>query len=264
MMETTPEPQHRRLRLTIAYDGAPWLGWQTLPSRRTVQDELEAAFEKIAGARRRIQGSGRTDAGVHALGQVAHVDVPEGSKLREEDWVRALNAVLPISIRVAAASFVAGDFHSRFDAKAKVYRYRIWRGHVMSPFEAGRAWHVYGNLDLPAMRRCAPSLVGRHNFSRLSANRGDVSEEERCEDAADVTRTLSRVDIEESGDLLVVETEGDGFLYRMVRLMVGSLVHVARGRESGAWFSSLLSDPAGVKSHHMAPPDGLYLVEVKY
>lgn len=253
-----------RLKFTIAYEGTPWLGWQTLPSGRTVQDALESALSKIAGVTVRIQGSGRTDAGVHALGQVAHGDVPGDSRLGASDWTRALNAVLPASIRVMRAEFAAADFHARFDAKAKTYRYRIWREDVMSPFEAGRAWHVYGTLDMAAMKRCAALLRGRHDFSRLSANRGGVSDSKRREYPEDVTRTLTRVEIAEDHEVIEFEVEGDGFLYRMVRLIMGSLVHVARGRASEDWFASLLSAPDGVKSHHVAPPDGLYLVEVKY
>lgn len=254
----------RRLKLTIAYDGASWLGWQTLPSGLTVQDQMEAAFEKIAGSPVRVHGSGRTDAGVHAVGQVAHGDVPNESRLTCPDWTRALNAVLPRSIRVMRTEFVHADFHARYDAKAKLYRYRIWRGDVMSPFEAGRAWHVYGPLDMDAMRRCAGLLPGRHDFSRLSANRGSTSDEKRRESPEDVIRTLYRAEVLEGKNGLTLEFEGDGFLYRMVRLIVGSLVHVARGRDSEAWFASLLAAPEGVKSHHMAPADGLYLAGVKY
>lgn len=267
-MEQSPagaaSPSTRRLKLTIAYDGASWLGWQTLPSGLTVQDQMEAAFEKIAGSPVRVHGSGRTDAGVHAVGQVAHGDVPHESKLTCPDWTRALNAVLPCSIRVMRTESVHAGFHARYDAKAKLYRYRIWRGDVMSPFEAGRAWHVFGPLDMDAMRRCASLLPGRHDFSRLSANRGSTSDENRRASPENVIRTLYRTEVLEGEDGLTLEFEGDGFLYRMVRLIVGSLVHVARGRGSEAWFASLLAAPEGVKSHRMAPADGLYLVGVKY
>ncbi len=134
----------------------------------------------------------------------------------------------------------------------------------MSPFEVGRSWHVYGPLDEEALARCAALLPGTHNFSRLSANRGHTSEEARRENPDDMTRTLSRVELRTEDDVTEIEFEGDGFLYKMVRLMVGSLIHVARGRESAEWFESLLTDPSGVKSHHMAPADGLYLARVIY
>lgn len=254
----------RRLRLTIAYDGLPWKGWQSLPDRQTVQDQVESGLQTIAGAPIRLHGSGRTDTGVHALGQVAHCDVPAYSKLTKDEWANALNAVIPLSIRIVAADFAPSDFHARFDAKGKVYRYRIWRAHMMSPFELGRAWHVFGNLDDSALDACAAILAGTHNFSRLSANRGDMSEQERRQNPEDVTRTLCRADILREREVLELELEGDGFLYKMVRLMVGTMIHVARGRDSVAWFRSLLDDPAGAKSHHMAPPEGLYLVRVLY
>ena len=134
----------------------------------------------------------------------------------------------------------------------------------MSPFEVGRAWHVYGPLDEEGMASCARLLVGKHNFSRLSANRGRTSEEERRQNPDDVTRTLSRVDLHADDDMIEIEFEGDGFLYKMVRLMVGSLVHVARGGETTRWFESLLAESTGLKSHLMAPADGLYLVRVIY
>lgn len=254
----------KRLKLTLAYDGASWLGWQTLPSGQSIQDQVEAALRKLADKPIRIQGSGRTDAGVHAMGQTAHADVPETSKLTDLAWQNALNALLPRSIRVLHAEWVEGGFHARFDAKSKVYRYRIWRRNVMSPFEVGRAWHVYGPLDDVAMETSARLLVGMHNFSRLSANRGHMTEEERRDNPDAVTRTLLRVDLLRSDDTIEIEFEGDGFLYKMVRLMVGSLVHVARGRETPQWVQSLLSDPTGVKSHVMAPADGLYLMRVIY
>lgn len=254
----------KRLKLTIAYDGAPWSGWQTLPSGLTIQDQVELALGKITDTPIRIQGSGRTDTGVHALGQIAHADVPDSCNLTEAAWPHALNAVLPPSIRILSAGWVEGSFHARYDAKAKVYSYRIWRLRVMSPFEVGRAWHVHGPFDDDALAHCGALLVGRHNFSRLSVNRGHTSEEERRENPEDMTRTLSRVELHPGEEVTEIEFEGDGFLYKMVRLMVGSLVHVARGRETMRWFESLLTDPAGVKSHHMAPADGLYLVRVIY
>jgi tRNA pseudouridine38-40 synthase len=263
-METSLPSATRRLKLTIAYDGAPWTGWQTLPSGLTVQDQVERVLQKISDGPVRIHGSGRTDTGVHALGQVAHVDVPVSCSLTDDHWPHALNALLPPSIRVLLVETVSNEFHARYDAKAKVYRYRIWRRRVMSPFEMRRAWHVYGPLDEEGLGKCARLLVGTHNFSRLSVNRGHVSEKERRENPADVTRTLSRVEMHVGDDTIEIEIEGDGFLYKMVRLIVGSLFHVARGGETTQWFASLLADPSGLKSHLMAPADGLYLVRVIY
>jgi tRNA pseudouridine38-40 synthase len=256
----------RRLRLTIAYDGRPWQGWQSQASGLTVQDQIESAFAKLVGAKTGVQGSGRTDTGVHALAQVAHVDVPADAHLQGEAWLSALNAHLPRSIRVLSCEElgVGHSFHARFDAVGKVYEYRIRCGPVMSPFEWGLAWHVWGPLDRDALQESLPLLLGTHNFARLSANRGGLSEEERREDEHALTRTIQRAQMFEEGGLLRLEFEGDGFLYKMVRIMVGSLMHIARGKARPDWLRDLAENPAGEKSHHCAPPDGLYLVRVKY
>lgn len=252
------------LRLTLAYDGRSWRGWQSQRGGMTIQDQLEGALRKMCGARVVVHGSGRTDAGVHALGQVAHIEVAQDFSPRGEAFVRAMNAVLPSSIRVLRCEDAAPGFHARFDAKGKVYQYRIWRADVMSPFEAGLAWHVFGDLDISLVREGALLLRGRHNFARLSAARGDISEEERRENAEGLTRTIHRADVFDDGEALRLEFEGDGFLYKMVRLMVGSLVHVARGRAPLGWIRELVGEPDGPKSSHCAPADGLYLVRVLY
>lgn len=254
----------QRLRLTIAYDGRPWQGWQSQPNGLGIQDKVKKAVSTVAQMPAIVEASGRTDSGVHALAQIAHCDVPEALRMGPHNWVRALNAMLPSSIRVLACEFVPSDFHARFQAKGKIYRYRIWRGDVMNPFEVGRAWHVYGDLNVDALRRCAQELVGRHNFVRLSANRGDLSESARREDPEVTTRSIYRVAVEETPELLTFEIEGSGFLYKMVRLITGSLVHMARGRDSEDWFRDLLHNPAGEKSNQCALPDGLYLVRVNY
>ena len=134
-----PAAGSKRLRLTLAYDGGPWRGWQSMPGGGTVQDMLNEAFFKVAGMPVRTQGSGRTDAGVHALAQVAHADVPESASLAPEAWRNALNACLPPSIRVLDVDEPPQPFHARFDALGKIYRYRIWRGRELDPFEIGRA-----------------------------------------------------------------------------------------------------------------------------
>ena len=263
-LNRAPQPGHKRLRLTISYCGTPWRGWQSLAGGGTIQDELNAAILKATGITTSVQGSGRTDAGVHALGQVAHCDVPEHVRMTEAAWLNALNACLPYTIRVAACAEAAPDFHARFDATGKVYRYRIWRPRLFSPFEADRSWHVYGELDLGKLRACAQLLVGTHNFVRLSANRGDMSEVARRGLPEKTTRTIRRAEVRDEGDVWVLEFEGDGFLYKMVRLMVGSLVHIARGRSSQEWLEDLLSSSAGLQSHQTAPAAGLYLVKVLY
>lgn len=254
----------RRLKLTLAYDGRPWQGWQSQPGGRTVQDQLESVLRELTGARVIVHGSGRTDAGVHARGQVAHLELPEESSLRGEALVRALNVHLPLSIRVLRCEEAPDEFHARYDARGKVYEYRIWRADVMSPFEAGLAWHVFKGLDLDLMRAGAELMRGTHNFARLSAARGDISEEQRRENAGGLTRTIRRAEVLDEGDVLRLEFEGDGFLYKMVRLMTGSLVHAARGRAPLEWIRQLVQEPEGLKSQHCAPADGLYLVRVVY
>ena len=254
----------RRLKLTISYDGLPWQGWQSQPNGLSIQDQLQHALSVVAKQPLIIEGSGRTDAGVHAFAQIAHCDVPESLRMEPHNWVRAINARLPRSIRVQACEVASPDFHARFQAKGKIYRYRIWRGDVMNPFEEGRAWHVYGRLDFDALRRCAARLQGTHNFVRLSANRGDLSEEARREDPEVTTRTIQRLNITEYDNILNIDIEGSGFLYKMVRMITGSLMQVARGRDSEAWFADLLENPAGRKTNQCALPDGLYLMQVKY
>ncbi len=256
----------RRLKLTIAYDGRSWQGWQSQARGMTVQDQLEAVFSKLTDAKVSVQGSGRTDAGVHARAQIAHVDVPAAARLQGDLWLSALNGNLPFSIRVLKCEElgVGHAFHARFDAVGKVYEYRIWNGKVMSPFECGFAWHVWGAMNLDLIRAGMKLLCGTHNFARLSANRGGLSEEERREDEVAVTRKVHRAELFEEGDLLRFEFEGDGFLYRMVRIMVGSLVHMGRGRANLEWLRDVAENPEGEKSHHCAPADGLYLVRVKY
>jgi len=259
-----PEPGFKRLRLTIAYCGTPWRGWQSQRDGGGIQDAIAAAFHKATRTHTQVHGSGRTDAGVHALAQVAHADVPESLRLSPEAWVSALNACLPLTIRILAVEDADPDFHARFDAVGKTYRYRVWRPRLLSPFEADRAWHVHGPLDPDALRWCCDRLVGAHNFVRLSANRGDLPEVERRRRPEKTTRTITRADIQENGGVLEFEFEGDGFLYKMVRLIVGSLIQVARGRETGEWFGNLLADPSGPQSNQTAPAGGLYLASVHY
>src|SRR5437762_11123662 len=161
----------RRLKLIIAYDGAPFSGWQSQSHRNTVQDHVEHAFERVLGKPARVHGAGRTDAGVHALAQCAHVDLPN-DRLSAARWTEALNALLPPTIRVLRCQYVANDFHARLSAKGKIYRYKIWSGTVLPPFDYGRAWHVTRSLDLKLLKSAAQHSLGTHDFAGLAANRG--------------------------------------------------------------------------------------------
>jgi tRNA pseudouridine38-40 synthase len=259
-----PAPGCKRLRLTIAYCGTPWQGWQSQSGGGGVQDVLADAFRKAIRIDTQAHGSGRTDAGVHALAQIAHVDVPESLRLSDDAWMNALNACLPATVRVTGVEEADPAFHARFDASGKVYRYRIWRPALLSPFEADRAWHIHGPLDGAALEKGCELLRGTHNFVRLSANRGDLPESERRQRPEKTTRTIFRAEMRDLGEVLEFEFEGSGFLYKMVRMIVGSLMHMARGRETVDWFESLLADPSGPQSHQTAPAGGLYLVRVLY
>ena len=252
----------RRLRFVVSYDGTPFGGWQIQAGKKgTVQGHLEAALAKLHRGRRvMVHGSGRTDAGVHALAQVAHADVElSGAAMASaREWLKPLNAHLPPEIRVQSASFASVNFHARFDARGKIYRYRIWNAAVMNPFELHRAWHVWNPLDLAALRSVLRCFVGKHDFAAFAANRG------RGGAPATTVRTIRRATLTRRGALITLEFEGDGFLYKMVRLMTGAAVRVAEGKADLAWIQRLLAHPRAAKNNHQAPADGLYLRRVLY
>jgi tRNA pseudouridine38-40 synthase len=248
-------PEARRLKLVISYDGRDFAGWQSQKHGNTVQDRLEAAFERICGTRVAVTGSGRTDSGVHALGQCAHVDVP-AAQFAAERWLKALNGVLPPTIRILRARFVTKNFHARFSAKGKVYRYRIINGAVRPPLEIGRAWHIASPLDRELLGRAAKLFIGRHDFAAFAANRG---KEERSS-----VRTVEYIRITSRRDLIEIEFSADGFLYKMVRLMVGAMVRGALGKRSLQSIELQLERPSRTTARFVAPAAGLYLVRVCY
>jgi tRNA pseudouridine38-40 synthase len=246
-----------RLKLIIAYDGAPFSGWQSQPNGNGVQDHLENAFEQICSQRIRVHGAGRTDAGVHALAQCAHTDLPV-RRYNAERWRSALNGDLPAAIRVMRCDFVPESFHARFSAKGKVYRYRVWNGEVLPPLENNRAWHVRDPIDCHLLAATMKLFVGRHDFASFAANRGDP--------VADTVRTLRSVRVRKSGPLLTFHFEGDGFLYKMVRLMVGALVGIGLGKAAPNEIRSRLAHPGKSISpaRNVAPATGLFLFRVRY
>jgi len=246
----------RNLRLTVEYSGSRFAGWQVQPDARTVQGELERAVAEITGERARVPGASRTDAGVHALGQVAGL-LGAATALPAERLRAGLNAVLPDDVAVREVAEAAPGWHPRFSARGKLYRYRILTGGVRAPTEAATSFHVPAPLDLAAMQAAAGRLVGRHDF-RSFASRPDGD--------GDCTRTMTRVDvrpIEADGRrLLVVEVEGDGFLYKMVRTIVGTLVEVGKGRLAPAALTAVLAARERRRAGPTAPPQGLFLVRV--
>lgn len=260
-----PPPQHRRLRLDLAYCGTPWRGWQSRPEGDAVQDQVHAALRRLTKIPDlACEAASRTDAGVHALGQVAHFDLPDTFRVPGDAIRNGLNGLLPETIRALAVTGVAPGFHATLSAAGKIYRYRIWRLREMDPFEADRAWHVREPLDLDLFRQAARVVEGTHNFVRLSANPGAVPEAERRRDVPGHTRTLCRIELRETPRTLEVELEGDAFLYHMARLTMGALVQVARGRATLEWLIDLLAAPEGLQSQTLAPAGGLYLVKVLY
>src|ERR1044071_1405282 len=226
----------QRLKLIVAYDGAGFAGWQSQSHRNTIQDHLERAFERVVGRPVRVHGAGRTDAGVHALAQCAHVDVNKA--LASARWMEALNALLPPAIRVLRCQYVSNDFHARLSAKGKIYRYRIWLSSILPPFEYGRAWHIPRPIDLTILTRAARQFVGTHDFAGFAANRGkpgrrgdtDSSRRTACEQEKSTIRTIYSVRVRKTGPCVTIEFDGDGFLYKMVRLIVGALVRSALGK----------------------------------
>ncbi len=238
----------------MAYDGAAFDGWQSQPSGRTVQDHLEAAISTVTGQRIRTHAAGRTDTGVHALGQAVHVDVPE--LMSADKWIAALNGNLPSTIRVVRSRQVPTDFHARFSSLGKTYRYRIWNSAWMHPLELGRAWHVAGTVDMATLSAVTQKLEGHHDFHAFSANRGGPPENSE--------RTLHAIRLRKRGPLITLEIDGDGFLYKMVRLIVGSAIHVAAGRSPIDWLERLLTHPRERRSNRCAPAEGLYLLKVRY
>jgi tRNA pseudouridine38-40 synthase len=244
-----------RLHLTIAYDGRTFAGWQSQPNRNGVQDHIEAALGKVLDRPAKVHGAGRTDAGVHALAQAAHVDVP-AKRFPTSTWRVALNANLSSGIRIIGCRRVSSEFHARFSAKGKVYRYRVWNAETFHPLEVGRAWHVPQRLGVDDLMIYAGFFCGRRDFASFAANRGVPPET--------TVRNLQEIKVRRHGSLVTLEFSGDGFLYRMVRMITGSLVQVALGRKDKDWLLELLHAPGRNKTNHTAPAEGLYLVRVLY
>jgi tRNA pseudouridine38-40 synthase len=243
-----------RYRLTLEYDGRPFVGWQRQENGRSVQQALEEAVEKFAGERVGIRAAGRTDAGVHALGQVAHVDLARDWPV---DTVRdALNAHLrPEPIAVLDAAIAPPDFDARFSAVKRHYIYRILNRRAPPALDAGRVWAIPHPLDAEAMHRAAQALVGRHDFTTFRAA--------ECQ-ADSPLRTLDRLDVARAGAELTIRASARSFLHSQVRSMVGSLVKVGEGKWPEARIAGILAARDRAACGPLAPPEGLYLLAVDY
>jgi tRNA pseudouridine38-40 synthase len=241
-------------KITVAYRGTDFAGWQIQPGKRTVQQCLEDAVAKLWGTKISVQGSGRTDTGVHALGQVASFNAP---RLHNATVLqRALNANLPRDVRIVKCRLVSPAFHARFDSQGKTYRYLIWNHMVQDPFTLDTYWHVPRDLDLAAMRKCARLLVGRHDFASFTSNPGYERES--------TVRTMRRASVVRDGHALVFHFAADGFLYRMVRNLVGALVKVGKGKITVEEFAEILRACRRSAAPETAPACGLCLMNVRY
>lgn len=245
----------RRIKMIISYDGSGFEGYQIQPKGRTVQQELEAALAVIhKGAAVRVSASGRTDAGVHASGQVIHFDTPLG--IPDGRWAMALNTRLPADIRVLHAEEVSGSFHARFSAEGKTYRY-IWElADVPSPFRRHFASPSRGQApDIGKMEAGAAHLIGTHDFTSFCSAKTDVE---------DKVRTVEAIRFEQRGDELHMMITGSGFLYNMVRIIAGTLWAVGTGLLDPDAVPEILAARDRAKAGKTAPPQGLYLEKVRY
>ncbi len=250
-----------RLKLTIAYDGRPYNGWQSQVCGNTVQDMIVRALQEVAKQPLRLDGSGRTDTGVHAIAQTAHFDPPPEISMNPFNWVPALNSKLPATIRIMACEEVAADFHSRFSATGKIYHFDLCTSPVLPPLKAGLAWHLPRQLDVDVLWDALSLYIGRHDFHAFAAYRGNENSN------MDWCRTIESVELTTLQDGYQIAYTGDGFLYKMVRLLTGGAVHAAQGRIRLDDFAALLDQAPGLpfgKSPLCAPADGLFLREVIY
>ena len=246
----------RRIRITLAWDGTDYHGWQVQPGLPTIQGTLEEIVGELEGRHVHVEGSGRTDAGVHARAQVAAFTI--ANPIPVDNLVRAVNRLLPASIRVLDAVEAAPDFHPRFDAAAKTYRYTIYRAAICPPFEWRSVHHYPYPLDEAAMIAAAPLFAGEHDFTAFAAS------DDRDEEGKPMVRTIFRSAIERSGERLIYTVRGSGFLKHMVRNIVGTLIETGRGSIDERGIRALLAPDLTRKGGPTAPAKGLTLESVEY
>jgi tRNA pseudouridine38-40 synthase len=246
-----------KFKLTIAYDGTQYEGWQLQKTGTGVQEKVEQALAKLFPSAPQLHSSSRTDAGVHALAMVAHVEIPRVEcKMPARKLVLAVNAWLPEDIWVMTATRCRANFHARYDATGKQYRYVVWNQASMNPLLRHQAWHVPLALDLPAMRAAAKLFLGKHDFKSFAGTRDY--------EVVSTVRTVTRCDVKRSGPLLTFIIEGDGFLYKMCRGIVGTLVQVGQGKFEAENIKSMLAHKDRRVAGMTAPAHGLVLWKVRY
>lgn len=242
-----------RIALGVEYDGSHYCGWQSQAEGSTVQDTLQAALSGIAGETISVIAAGRTDTGVHALEQVVHFDT--GASRPLSAWVRGVNALLPHSIAVLWAHTVSDEFHARFSAQARSYRYLLVNRPVRSAVRYGRAGWYHQPLDIAQMQLAARLLLGEHDFSAFRSS--------QCQ-AKSPVKTLARLDIRQHGDTIVFELTAGAFLHHMVRNIVGCLVYVGKGKHPPEWLGEVLEGRERSLAAPTFAPDGLYLTRITY
>ena len=240
-------------KITLEYDGTNYHGWQVQPNLPTVQGTLEAVISQVAQHKTNVTAAGRTDAGVHALAQVAHFSTT--ARLTAEEWQRALNGLLPPDIAVQALEEVPDSFHARYSAKSKLYRYRIFARVQRSALSRSKILHYPYPLDLDAMEVAARALIGTHDFTSFQGSPTD-NENPVC--------TITKLTVDRFGDEVIFEVEGNRFLKQMVRTMVGTLLEVGRGKLQAGEVAEILAAKDRTKAGPTAPAHGLYLVKVDY
>lgn len=244
----------RNIRLNIQYDGTNFVGWQKQKNGISVQEVIESAVSRILNQKIRLISAGRTDAGVHARQQVANF-FTTNKKISLSEMKLGINSLLPPDIRIISIKQVDKKFHARFDAKFKTYRYFMYTGEVLSPFQYRYVWYIPRKLNYKIMENECKYLIGKKDFKCFQARGSSVK---------NTVRNVYKASLTTRGNYMIFEIQADGFLYKMVRLIVGTLVEVGRGKFSPGWVKYLLKGNQGYKPGPTAPPQGLFLWKVVY
>jgi len=247
---------NRKYRMTIAYDGTHYSGWQIQPNAKTIQEEIETALLTFMKEPITVVGSGRTDAGVHAHGQVAHFSTSK--TIDPYRFLLSINSILSRDIRVKDVEEVPDDFHAQYSATGKIYHYNLYLNNVQDPFERLYQHLVYQKIDLDLLKKAANCFVGTHDFSSFA------NDQTKGSAARNPIRTIKRIDVVGEGKKVRLEFEADGFLYKMVRNITGTILEAARGKRSIDEIKEILEVRDRRKAGIAAPPRGLFLVKVHY